>query len=252
MARSITQPGPERTNRLLFMGAVGLAALAAIAIFVVLTSVGGDDDAGGTVGDTTVLVAANDIAAGTVIEEQMLSEATFSESTIIEGSVVNSEDIVGKRIATPLLANQQYSTSLLVDANNKFEDLSVIIEPPNVGFPLDADETLVFGGLLVPGNHVDVLAILPSAIEGEAPRGLRIVQNVRVVSVGDQPQDPGSTTPNEDEAAQPDARTITLEVAPGDDLLIALAQSEGEIALSVRALGNDDVDPNPPVIVLPQ
>mgnify|MGYP001618204685 CR=1 FL=1 len=41
MARTLTQPGSDRQNRMIFMGAIALAALAAVLVFASLSNFGG-------------------------------------------------------------------------------------------------------------------------------------------------------------------------------------------------------------------
>ncbi len=79
MARTLTQPGPERANRLIFLGAIGLAIIAAILVFFALSNFG---DGGGSAsvagGSVDVVVASRNINAGDTISNSDL-ELTNSE-----------------------------------------------------------------------------------------------------------------------------------------------------------------------------
>jgi pilus assembly protein CpaB len=116
-----------------------------------------------------------------------------------------------------------------------------------------SEETSV-GGLVLPGDRVDLMVVtdFTTADGVDVTQGVLLLQNVEVlavaqetvrpvsrVDVNGEPLEDGVATRDEDAEEDPDAATVTLAVSPEDAPLLAVAQEEGTVYLSLRPVGDD-------------
>ena len=119
--------GPERTNKWLLIGGLVLALITGVLVFVAVGSVGGDDDGASTsssvaTGDTDVLVAKNNIRAGTKLDADMFRVATFAESDVVPQALNDPQAIIGETTTTDLLQGQQLSRAHVAAATDDERD----------------------------------------------------------------------------------------------------------------------------------
>jgi pilus assembly protein CpaB len=92
---------------------------------------------------------------------------------------------------------------------------------------IHADPASSFGGLLRPGDRVDVLLTVERADQRTTSS---ILQNVLVLATG---RDTGGPRTGE-EGAAPRVSQITLAVNPDQSQVLALAESQGTLTLALR------------------
>jgi pilus assembly protein CpaB len=243
-------------------GAIGLALLAAVFAFAALRTIGGGGDSG-TASGPEVVVAAQRIEAGTIIEEGMLDIVRVSDSAAIEGALNTREAVAGLKARYPIEKGAQFTSGGLArDGECTGNPLSCTVPVGRRGVTVEVSEEKLFGGLLAPGDHVDVIAIVERTVDGtEVQTARALVQNAEVVAVADESLEPIARLDSEgnpivtDEAtdvlgeqpddveAQPDARSVTLAVLPEEALTIALAQEQGSVWLSLRGNGDEETLP---------
>jgi Flp pilus assembly protein CpaB len=129
------------------------------------------------------------------------------------------------------------------------------------GFSVEVTEEKIFGGLLTPGDRVDVIGIFSRTVgEEDISESVLLVQNAEVIGVGESQKDliaredrdgnpiEGGVISErpEDVEAQPEATSVTLLVSPSDALIVALAQEEGSVWFSVRGPGDEEIVPVEP------
>jgi pilus assembly protein CpaB len=110
-------------------------------------------------------------------------------------------------------------------------------------FSLRVTQDEIVGGFLQSGDHVDIFATLPGSLYPaqdaqrlpDRSQALLLLQNVPVLAVGEKR--------TRDGAVQPDARTVSLSLAPEDLARLALAERFGKISLAIRAPGDKAVVP---------
>jgi Flp pilus assembly protein CpaB len=236
-------------------GAIALAVIAATFAFFALRATGGG---GGSAAVTRVdvVVASQAIGQGDEITADKLRIAALPSDAVINNGLTSTEGVVDVGLVAlyPVEEGQQVT-------QNSFGEPCVVgrgricVEPNHVAVPVGVNEETVFSGLLAPGDRVDVIAIVDRTVGGDdVPTSVTIVQNVRVVAVGEEQldgiaaTDSGGnpdvvTTTDDDIEAQPDARSVTLEVLPEDAGRVFLAQEEGSIWLAVRAAGDNEIRP---------
>ena len=106
--------------------------------------------------------------------------------------------------------------------------------------------------MILPGDLVDVIGILKADLVG-VDKAVTIFQNIEVLAVAQKAQEPippaADTTATpvpsgtlgerpSDVKANPSAKTVTLAVTEEQAQLLALVQSKGDLALSLRSFGD--------------
>ena len=76
-----------------------------------------------------VVLAAQAIPKGTVIEKEMLKTAEIPIEMVHQLSLANQEDVLGRITKENIEANEQILTSRLSDTNQENNNLSYSIEP---------------------------------------------------------------------------------------------------------------------------
>ncbi len=90
------------------------------------------------------------------------------------------------------------------------------------------------GGFILPNDRVDVILSHKIKVGSkEQPVSEAVLRNVRVLAIGQEIE-------NKDGEKVATGKTATLELTPQQAELLALAQSMGEISLSLRSLADAD------------
>jgi pilus assembly protein CpaB len=261
MAQVIAEKLPQGTNRFMLITAVLFAAIAGALVFVVLQSAGGGD--GGSVAATApVVVASRDVPANTRLTADMLDVRSLPVEAVVDGGYATTDALVGRATRFPLVKGEQLAPSkVALDAVEDEDDLARVLPTGKRGFAVEVTETTGVGGLLLPGNAVDVIAVFGGGIAG-IDKAVTILQDIEVLSVAQEAQEPvpavadasedgatgeGAATAEavygrrpDDAELQPGARTVTLAVTPSEAQLLAIAQTNGTLWLSLRPFDDSE------------
>jgi len=158
---------------------------------------------------------------------------------------------VGKVAKTPMSAGEQVLTDKLFATRND-SGLSFIVPPGKRAVAVGVSEQLGSGGLIVPGDRVDVLVLFdltatasasPSASPSPSPPASGSPATIPAQSSTQKVA--GMVAPNQNQQAQaqpvnpnPAARTVTLAVNPDEAERLILAEDKGHLRLVVRAHGD--------------
>jgi pilus assembly protein CpaB len=242
------------SGRGLLLLALLFAAVAAILAIVALTRSNSNQTVSGSSGDTTrVVVAAQDVPARTTLESGMLKLADVPKDTALSNGYSSTDAIVGQITRYPLAANEQVTALKIgVTSDVSNEGLSSVLPAGTRAFSITVSEESGVGGLILPGDLVDVIAILKKDLVG-VDKAVTLMQGIEVLAVAQNaqeaipPQTSATATPDtsgtlgerpSDAKPNPDARTVTLAVTEEQAQLLALAQSSGTLALSLRSFGD--------------
>lgn len=266
MARTIFRRG-DRPGAAFLLLAVLFAVVAAVLVFAALNQ--GDDDKKASAADTrTVVVAAHDIAPRTRLDADMLRLAEVPEDTVLSGAFDEIEPLEGQYVRYPLLKGEQVVASKVGVQDVKEEKgVSFLLPAGMRAFSISVSEESSVGGLVLPGDLVDVIAILEESDVG-VDKAVTLIQNVEVLAVAQEAQEPipaaaptGTATPSaprdmlgdrpEDVEPNPSARTVTLAVTQEQAQLLALVQARGELALSLRSYGDRSISEYPETNLIP-
>lgn len=226
-----------------------------------------------------VVVAKADVPARTALTQEMLDVKLLPPDAISPLAFTNVSTTVGQVTRFPLTTGEQVLTSKVVNVNRGISrSLSFVIPEGKRGFAITASSVQNAGGLLLPGDYVDII-VMHDVQFGENTEGSYLVQtlmqNVEILAVaqtvvdvvevpveaeaaeggaattqGAAPAaegDPvdGSTqrVRNTEAAANPEAATVTVAVTPEEAELLYLAEANGRIRLALRPFGDDETIP---------
>jgi pilus assembly protein CpaB len=254
-----------RGNRGLLVVAA-LAGLAAAVLFVVAVNQDGGTSSGSTGGATVkAVVAKQNIAARTEIKSDMVEVREVSEDLLVSGAFSDTALVVGNVTLGEIPAGEQIIPSRIGLAPTS-DSISGVVPKGKRAISVEVREATAVGGLLRPGDRVDVIGVFDpqnadSALvfeSGGIPAfGVPLLQNIEVLAVGQTAQEPlptterdpdGDGTPNvatsgqppDNAETQPGAVTVTLAVDPDQSITLALTQQTGiKVWLTLRAFGDE-------------
>lgn len=273
MAQRVATGSGGRLNRRFLLVAILLAGLSAALVYARISATDSDSDGGGAAtaggGNVPVVVASIAIAERTLITEDMLEIKNVPAGAATLGAFDNIEDVVGTVTKFPVAVNQQVLSSSVVDTSRPVSDaqLAIVVPTGKRAFSISASQVLTAGGLLLPGDYVDVVwtccknglewqgttpgqTFSTSAVAFSRP----VVQNVQIAAVAQQivPSGPVGEDPEGGQGPPvaadvpgqvPDAATITLLVTPQEAGILLLAEQTGELRTALRNPGQTDIIP---------
>ncbi len=205
-----------------------------------------------------VVVAREPIAAGTRIQATMLEVKRLPVSAVGDTAIDRSELATGKIARLPLEAGEQVLASRLVGAAVEVGSGLAFSVPAGMrAISIPLTEVAGAGGLVVPGDRVDVLLAttlrmlrppeqrVPNDPNAEQPAVVTVLQNALVLAVGQQHTPPAidgrdaATLRASTAEAQPGAGSATLAVTPEQAQQIFLAASQGRLGLALRSFGDE-------------
>jgi Flp pilus assembly protein CpaB len=179
MARTVARPisVQDGQNRLPLYGAIGLALLAAIFAFAALRTAGGDGG-GGAGAERDVVVAAQRIEAGTIISPDMLRVSALSEDAVLENALTSLDGLEGLVVRYPVEQGEQLTNEKVGQLGSDSDGVGSVVPAGMRGFSVEVTEEKIFGGLLTPGDRVDVIGIFSRTVgEEDISESVLLVQN---------------------------------------------------------------------------
>ena len=188
---------------------------------------------------TTVVVAKQDIPAGTAIKESMLVETTLSRNMVQPRSAVSIDRVVDKITIAPIAKGEQVLLNK-VTISGEIGSLSMKVPSGKRAVTVSVDNISSVGGMLRPGDHVDIVGMVPiPAMNADGKQvnqlaTMPLFQDVLVLAVG---QDFMNTqgAKKEEKLASP---VITFALSPQEANLIVFVQEQGKIRLVLRSPGD--------------
>lgn len=198
-----------------------------------------------------VLVAAKDLPAGSILDESTLARRTVP-SRFVARSALGPDGLAlasGARLAQPLEAGDPIRPTMFVSA--AVGTLAGRLQSGHRALTIQVDDTRSQAGLIVPGDHIDLLQAvetLRNGVRGIAVRTL--LESVPVLATGSRAE-PATVARSADAPSLGLPRgydTLTLRVTPQDARRISIAEREGELLVTLRAPGDlqsASVEPTP-------
>lgn len=254
MARSITAAAFGRSDRTILIAGVLLAAIAAVLVFLAANS-GSDDSSTKTVepvvGGVGVVTAIEDIPANTAITADMVQVTSLPSTAILALAYTSTDGLIGLSTRYPVQAGEQVTQTKVGDSVKDDNSLSLVVRPGQRAVSIQVTEESMVGGLLLPGDFIDIVALFDESDTGVS-KAVTVVQNIEVLAVGQDAQDAipraaggtgasGGTSGEVPDGADtnPNAGTITLSVTPEQAQLIALAAKDGTLWTTLRSRGDN-------------
>lgn len=144
--------------------------------------------------------------------------------------------VEGRTPLRGIRAGQLILLSDLKGGTTQIDKLSSLVEPGRRALTIPVDPRLALGGLVEPGDRVDVILTFTTVDQGRATQ--TILQNVPVGAVGTRYSD---VLAEDNRSGPKKANDVTLLVTPEDSEYLVYALQRGEIALALRASGDAQV-----------
>jgi pilus assembly protein CpaB len=206
--------------------------LGLIAVFLVRNYVGSArGPVAQAIGTTPVVVAATAIERGKALEAQDLKVANYPSDSVPAGAFRAVPDLTGaaadKRVAIRGLAVNEPILADKISGPGGRLVLSATLTEGMRAVSLRSNDVAGVAGFVLPGDRIDIL-LTRAGSAGQATQVL--AENVRVLGV-DQLSDEAAATPVV-------ARAVTVEVTPEQAQKIQLAQTVGQVSLTLRHIGD--------------
>jgi Flp pilus assembly protein CpaB len=247
-----------------------------VLVFVYLSGSGGGGEETASSGETkSVVVASQDITAGTRITEDMVRVKNVSADAVVPNALTTTEMAVGSVARFPITADEQILENRLAAggievAKGEKMPLTYIVPDGMRAVGVNTKQVISAGGLVVPGDYVDIIFV--AAVKTDLPPPLdlshisqTILQNIEVLAVEQTLEEvvPEDTTTGDgatdgqvsservalDRAdPAPEAVTVTLAVTPDQAEILAMADVVAkssdsdtcDIRLSLRQFGDSE------------
>ena len=254
-----------RTNRALILLGLFLGLVSAALVVVYLSKA--NDEGGGKVSGgpgTAVVVASQNITAGTRVTADMVTLKEISTDAILPDVFLKTDDVVGQVTRVPLVAGEQVIPNKVTATGPEIVDvenppLSYVVPEGMRAVSVQVSSLIGASGLIRPGDYVDViLTVKIESQEGGGGAPLRdqiartVLQNALVLSIDQAVTKP---VPDADEGApasseqgtdaNAEASTVTLGVAPVHGEVLTAAEAcgsnfDGRLALALRPFGESE------------
>jgi pilus assembly protein CpaB len=207
-------------SRLLMIGGLALAVglLVSFTVYNKLRTL----TAAGNERLVQVLVAANDIEAGTKLTDRYVRPISIPQSSVPPGAFTRMESLRDRGVVLPISRGDFILTSKLAAANAG-SGLPSMIPQGMRAVSVRVNDVVSVAGFVQPGTRVDILS---TGNAGNERQTTTVLENVAVIAVGK------NLDRNAPDAAP--APVITLLVSPDDAQRLALASQESRIQLALR------------------
>jgi len=210
-----------------------------------------------------VLTAKGYIPQGTVIKPAMVQVSKVPQEYLQPSVLSSVRDLVneeGKSIyvtVLPVLEDEQINSIKLVSLGKEM-GLATVIPEGKIAFSVIVDEANNLGGLLHPGNKVNILGSFDYEEKDKTCSAtVMLLQNVPVLSVGKKivgtPMVIGNLSPEElkeektVETENESASVVTLAITPQEATMLTFAREKGKLSLVLRAVGDETIHETIPV-----
>jgi pilus assembly protein CpaB len=184
-----------------------------------------------------VLVAAQPLPTGAIVRPGQVRWQAWPQGASAAGyytsSTATPEQLTGAVVRTELAAGEPLSPQRLAQPGER-SFLSAVLKPGMRAITINVSANTGVGGFIFPGDHVDLILTRPLDGGGAGRRFVSrtLLRDVRVVGMDQRAAN------EKKEVVAP--QTATLEVAPSQAELIALAADLGRLTLSLRSLAEPD------------
>lgn len=195
-----------------------------------------------------VLVARTDIGLGQITNDSLFRWQSWPTETVTSGFITREHrpeamtQLAGSIARAPLMAGEPITETKLVRPGQGGV-LAAILPAGMRAISTRIKEETAVGNLILPNDRVDVILIRRmrnGRSNNEEYVSDLLFGNVRVLAIGQQIENKEGR-----KTADGNAATATLELTARQAELLALANSMGEISLSLRSVADLDVNRGP-------
>jgi pilus assembly protein CpaB len=188
----------------------------------------------------SIVVAAREIPPRTLITSGMLTVVDRPQDSVDSDASTNLGAVVGQVAMIDIPAGSALSSSKI--GRLATGGLTMRVPVGQRGISIALDPVKGVADLVRAGDHVDVIAVTQTRGSNDAPRPATILRNKVVLAMGstmDVPVASDGTTPAT--AADSTVQTATLAVLPAEAKLLALADLNATLRLSLRSQHESNV-----------
>ena len=183
-----------------------------------------------TVNMSRVVVAKENLAAGTGLRPDNLVANPVAESALPPGSFRDAISLSNRVVTMPVMKGQPILENMLAPEGTS-KGLTAIVPDGMRAVTLEVNEVSGVAGMLMPGCRIDIVSTLSG--EGGLMVARTIARNLQIIAVGRRFSDGKSELKEELPDAAP-ARSVTLLATPKEAELIDLAGHTGSPRLVLR------------------
>ncbi|EED27349.1 Flp pilus assembly protein CpaB [Vibrio sp. 16] len=170
-----------------------------------------------------VIIASQEIPAGTPIEEQHITTKLLEVEWRNEGQFTDQNAILGQVVATTIFPGEVLHQNRLT-VPGEGSTLASLIPENKRAVTIRVNDVIGVAGFLLPGNRVDVLNTIKYS--ATSANTVTVLKDIKVLAV--------DQTARTKENKPIIVRAVTLEVSPKDAEKLLTARSKGEIQLTLR------------------
>ncbi|GLT19528.1 Flp pilus assembly protein CpaB [Vibrio zhanjiangensis] len=170
-----------------------------------------------------VLVATQEILAGTIIEQQHVTSKLLEKDWRDEFQFTSADDLVGEVAASNIYPGEIITVHRLT-VSGEGSTLASLIPENKRAVTIRVNDVIGVAGFLLPGNKVDVLNTIKYS--STSATTVTVLKEIKVLAV--------DQTAKTKENKPIIVRAVTLEVSPREAEKLLSAQSKGEIQLALR------------------
>lgn len=190
-----------------------------------------------------VLVAQRALPAGTIITAESIGFQSWPSEMVADAYFLEGESDISKLLGTvvrhPITAGEPVTQGSIVSPGDR-GFLAAALSPGMRAITVPVSAQTGVAGFVFPGDRVDIMLTQEvSGVEGQPLKASEtIMRNLRVLATDQsttQQTENGMTVVRE-------SRTVTLEVTPKMAEKIAVAETIGQLSLSLRSLSDNQSD----------
>ena len=232
---------PRRKTSLWSILAVLAAAATGLAVYSYLSYVRSQVPIAGKL--VPLVVAADDLEPGTVVEEGLIRVADHPEKYLPEGAISRPALVMGRVLTVPVFKSEPITLRKLGSKGG----ISSIVAAGMRAYSLPVSSGL--GVVPKPGDRVDVIVTLPREVLGE-PTTIIALRGREVATAGVSENSAFGKVGEQlgiEENANKAGLSVTLFVTPEESQQLAMAESLGRITVVLAPANAEDEGKRPPV-----
>jgi pilus assembly protein CpaB len=179
-----------------------------------------------------ILVAKVDIPARVTIDVSMLKRVSRPMSQVEPGAVLDAHKVLGQLALVSLPAGSTITASRI--GRPQSVALAVVLKRGMRAVSIGIDRVKAVGGLIQPGDRVDVIAV-PARAGDETPQGRTILYAALVLASGTQMESTSQPSPQPGQQDTQTLTTVTLAVTPAQADVLATADINATLRLALRS-----------------
>jgi pilus assembly protein CpaB len=195
--------------------------------YLVYRAFGGGTMAGNAPKTVELVVAARDLAVGTLLRDADLKIAAWPGS-LPKGAILQLASGLNRGVVSPIYEGEALTENRL-SSKGSGGGLAATIPPGMRACAVKVNEVVGVAGFVVPGARVDILitGLPPGGNSLDGPKVRTLLQNIQVLSAG--------TNFQRDREGKPEqAQVVNLLVTPSEAEILSLASNETHIQLVLR------------------